>query len=151
LTDRHIDRKSKKSLTSKRLSAQKLNNPSHSLHILHGGWSWPSGDPYWFWSHLVKRSRFLGPLLLKACPLNCLLMLWSKVFIFVILRLVMTSRWSLLIFKGTVSKSKVTWAFTTIRLCVQMLKSACPQCIDFHVRGQGHRGLESKKFFLLVA
>jgi hypothetical protein len=30
-----------------------------------------------------------------------------------------------------VSKVKVTGAFTTISLSAQILKNACPQCIDF--------------------
>jgi hypothetical protein len=30
-----------------------------------------------------------------------------------------------------VSKVKVTEAFTTMSLSAQMLKNACPQCIDF--------------------
>jgi hypothetical protein len=50
-----------------------------------------------------------------------------------------------------VSKVKVTGAFTTISLSAQMLMNAHPQCIDFDTRGQGHRGIESKKLAHLEA
>jgi hypothetical protein len=33
----------------------------------------------------------------------------------------------------TVSKVKVTGIFTIISLSAQMLKNACPQCIDFDI------------------
>jgi hypothetical protein len=75
-----------------------------------------------------SKVKVTGALTKKAFPLNCLRMLWLTVFIFGI-EVVYDS----LLILGDCVKGQVTGIFTIISLSAQMLRYACPQCIDFDI------------------